>query len=281
MKTAPSELISALLNYANVKFAELYTFTLLNGNIYQYTSLDVNVGPFVSGELLITRNSMRQTIGLDVDSLDLTVTPITANIAGVGWLAALRNGSFDGTTVKLERTFFKVWDIDSILGTVTFFLGFVSDIDPLGRASAGLRVKSMVEQLAVQWPRMTYESQCVWHLYNAGCGLERGGFTSNGTVLAGGNARSFPTSMNQANNYFDLGVIRFTSGNNIDAMRSISSYSGGNVSVAFPLFNTPTANDSFTIYPGCEKTMSVCSNKFSNLSKFRGFPFIPSPETAY
>ncbi len=282
MKTASNELINALQNYADVRFAELYTFTLLDNSVYKYTSLDVNVGAFLSGELFIRRGSMRQAIGLDVDDLDLTIIPnSSANIAGTGWLAAIRNGALDGASVILQKAFFKWWEPGALIETTTFFTGNVSDIDPLGRSAASLRVKSAIEMLAVQWPRMTYESQCVWRLYDSGCGASKTNFLVSGNTSAGGNTRVFPTSLGQANNYFNLGVIRFTSGNNLDLMRTVQAYSAGNVTVAYPLLNSPGSNDSFQIYPGCDKTRAVCANTFNNTIKFRGFPFIPSPEAAY
>jgi hypothetical protein len=64
-------------------------------------------------------------------------------------------------------------------------------------------------------------------------------------------------------------------------VRTVKNYSAGNVTVGFPLLNTPIANESFTIYPGCDKTRDVCANRFVNSSNFRGFPFIPAPEAAY
>lgn len=282
MKTASNDLINALLNYADIRFAELYTFTLLDGSVYRYTSLDVNIGLFLSGELLIKRGSLRQAMDLDIDDLDLTIFPTSsANISGIGWLAAARNGTLDGAQVKLERAFYKWWQEAALIENVTFFTGNVSDIDPLGRTALSLRVKSMIELLSVQWPRMTYESQCVWKLYFPGCGAVRASFSVTGNTSAGGNTRVFPTSLNEANNYFDQGVIRFTSGNNIDVMRTVREYSAGNVTVAYPLSSSAGSNDSFTIYPGCDRTRAICSNRFNNANNFRGFPFIPSPEASY
>jgi uncharacterized phage protein (TIGR02218 family) len=285
MKTASNEVIDALLNYADVKFAEIYDFVLSNNNTYCYTSQDTNIlhdgNTYLCDELFIKRGGLRLAMGLEVDDLELSIYPSNnANIGGTGWLAAVRNGALDAANVTLRRVFFKWWNRDAIIGGIKMFSGFVSDIDPLGRSAAILRVKSLVELLSVQWPFMTYESQCVWRLYFNGCGANRTALTSNGTVSAGGNTRTFPTSMNQANNYFDMGVIRFTSGNNIDSSRTIKSYSAGNVTLIYPLLNEPQANDAFQIYPGCNRTRTACNDVFNNSNNFRGFPYIPSPEAA-
>jgi hypothetical protein len=42
----------------------------------------------------------------------------------------------------------------------------------------------------------------------------------------------------------------------------------------------PVAGDNFVVYKGCDKTMTICQNRFSNLANFRGFPFVPPPELA-
>jgi uncharacterized phage protein (TIGR02218 family) len=183
--------------------------------------------------------------------------------------------------IKLDRAFFRFWSSEQLIEVARFFSGYVSDIDPLGRMSAVVRIRSMAELLAVQWPRMTYESQCVWHLYGAGCSLSKNAWGSSGNTAANGNTWTFPTNLGQANNYFDLGTIRFTAGNNVDVMRTVKSYSAGNVTVVYPLPYSPAANESFVIHPGCDKTLTVCSNRFTNSGNFRGFPYIPSPEAAY
>ncbi len=280
MKTASNELIYALQNYADLKFAELYTIILLNGNSYRYTSLDVNIGPFISGDVLIDRGAIKQARGVEPSELSLALTPVgNANISGVGWLAAIRNGVLDGATIRLDRTFYRWWDQDQLIGTITLFKGFVSEIDPIGRISASLYVKSLTELLSVQWPRMTYQSQCVWRLYDIGCTANRTTFTVSGNISANGNTTFFSTDLGQANNYFDLGVIRFTSGNNLDVARTIKTFYAGNIAIAFPLQYAPVANDTFQIYPGCDRQQSTCANKFNNANNFRGFPFIPAPES--
>jgi uncharacterized phage protein (TIGR02218 family) len=282
MKTASNDVIDALQNYADLKFAEIYTFTLADNSTYLYTSLDVNIvigsNEYKSDGLLIKRGPMRQGLGLQVDDLEITVYPTTANIGGVGWLAALRNGALDGATVLLQRVFFKWWAADGFIGAITLFNGNVSDIDPIGRAGAVLKVASIAELLSVMWPRMVYSAQCVWRLYDAGCTANRTSFTVSGNVTGNGTVNSFPTGLAQANNYFDQGVVRFTAGNNIDVMRTIKSYSAGNVSIPYPLLYAPAANDAFQIYPGCDHSQNTCIFKFSNGNNFRGFPFIPVPE---
>ncbi len=42
----------------------------------------------------------------------------------------------------------------------------------------------------------------------------------------------------------------------------------------------PAPGDQFTVYPGCDKSVFACRNKFNNLLNYGGFPFTPNEETA-
>jgi hypothetical protein len=42
----------------------------------------------------------------------------------------------------------------------------------------------------------------------------------------------------------------------------------------------PAQGDEFTVYPGCDKSVFACRNKFNNFLNYGGFPFIPNEETA-
>ena len=39
-------------------------------------------------------------------------------------------------------------------------------------------------------------------------------------------------------------------------------------------------NTAFYIYAGCDKTMSMCKNKFKNFANFNGTPFIPKADSS-
>ena len=40
------------------------------------------------------------------------------------------------------------------------------------------------------------------------------------------------------------------------------------------------AGDQFRLLPGCDRTLTTCTNVFNNANHFGGFPYIPTPETA-
>ena len=128
-----------------------------------------------------------------------------------------------------------------------------------------------------------------WNVYVADSpGNER---RQNGATVAIGTAYNEPAigvatdgaspPLVATGGYFSQGVIRFTSGPNNGVGRSVQQYySDGSVVVVPPLPALPVAGNTFVILPGCDKAMSTCGGKFNNLVNFRGFPFVPRPETS-
>lgn len=76
----------------------------------------------------------------------------------------------------------------------------------------------------------------------------------------------------------NLGTITFTSGANTGLTRTIKSTSGDTIFLAQNFPYTINVGDTFTAYPGCTKTIDVCSNVFFNSLRFRGYPFVPTSE---
>lgn len=80
--------------------------------------------------------------------------------------------------------------------------------------------------------------------------------------------------------YYDGGLVRFETGDNAGILREIKSAnldSGGEVSLSLYLrmpFNV-SAGDTFTIWPGCDKSPGTCQSRFSNIFNFQGFPYVP------
>ena len=86
--------------------------------------------------------------------------------------------------------------------------------------------------------------------------------------------------LSQSAGYFTRGYILFTSGALNAIKRTVKGWQPGLVSVFNPLPAVPAVGDTFMIYPGCDHTQATCSSKFGNVVHFRGFPYVPVPETA-
>jgi hypothetical protein len=294
MKAAGAATLAILAAGQWVKF-EFYKFVLPKVGTFYFTDADASLT--ISGQtyltgLTITRSAFTQRVGLAVQSVDLTIQPQADNpgapvtLAGGGFLSQCRAGAFDGGIITVSKGFFNKPAAGTVLdvspGIVPWFQGVVDQIH-VGRFSVDLTVNDIVQLLNVQMPRNILQSGCVHALFDAGCTLVKATFTTSGSISGGITANSFNTGLTQANGYFDLGVITFTSGVLSGSSYAISTYlnASGNVKAVAPWAALPTAGDTFTIVPGCDKSQATCSAKFSNLAHYRGAPYVPQPETLY
>ncbi len=165
---------------------------------------------------------------------------------------------------------------------VDLFAGRVAQVE-LDRTQAIITINSHIEMLTRQMPRNVYSSLCRHTLFDAGCSLNRATFAVTGTVGTVTNNGTFETDLSQAYNYFSLGYLTWLTGANTGFSKMIRSHAGtptGGLVLLAPMPFTVATGDTFTAYPGCDKTQSTCTNTFANLANFGGQPYIPTPETA-
>lgn len=291
MKPASPTLL-ALLATRQFYTCDLYTFNLVNGSTLYYATGDQDI---IFGDItyvcggqngaLFNRQGNRAksswTIGTQVSTIQFDCMPRAAMIGGVTFLQACQQGIFDGATMNLERAFMPTYGNVSA-GLVNVFFGRCAEVDA-GRSVATFTINSHLELLNQNMPRNVYQSNCSNTLYDPGCGLLKAAFTVVGHTVGGSNLSAINTSLLQSTDYFDLGVITFTSGQNAGISKNVKSFVGGVpgiVNVTTPLPFAPASGDAFTIYPGCDKTMNTCQVKYNNFKNIKSTPFIPEISTA-
>lgn len=292
MRVVPAGLLT-LLNSAPVELlcADLYTFTLLNGSVYRWTDFDMDVkiggNTWLYSSPVINRSGMKWSRGLTVEAMEMRLAddgvddPPTM-IGNVPLIQAFAQRAFDGATVQLDRVFSNP-GTPSWQGPITMFLGRVGEIKSVGRSQVEFSVNCMLDILNQNMPRNLFQPSCRWTLFDAGCTLSAAAFAVAGTISAGSTAGVIKSTLAAATGDYNLGRIVFTSGVNVGVTRSIKTYTNGSPSIVIPAVPLPVApgvGDAFTIYPGCDKTQSRCTTRFSNIANYGGEPYIPSPETA-
>jgi uncharacterized phage protein (TIGR02218 family) len=80
--------------------------------------------------------------------------------------------------------------------------------------------------------------------------------------------------------WFDNGLVAFTSGALKGKSFEIKTWDGTGLDMFLPFPIQPAAGDTFTITPGCDKTVSASTGcqKYSNIINYRGEPFIPGED---
>lgn len=291
MRNASGALSALLTGQSQFYVADLLTLIQANGNIVRLTNADVDVTAvsqvdgashvFASGGVQFSRTATKCIVGLQVDTMTvvLMADPLLHTLGGVPWPAAAAQGALDEARIVVERVFSANWG-DTSAGTLIRFSGRVGQVVP-SRATITLSVNSDLELLRASMPRNTYQPGCVHTLFDSGCGLVRATYAVSGTAIAGSTLNALNLTDAHATGYFDLGTVKFTSGLNNGLTYTVKSWTTGGVLVpARPFANVPQVGDTVTLSPGCDKLAGTCSGKFSNLARFRGYPNVPSPETA-
>jgi uncharacterized phage protein (TIGR02218 family) len=287
---------TALINYLNTVRAEpdaqmfvadCFTFTLLSGLILTYTNADVPVTlngyVYAANSILVDGLKFKCAAGLEVDQQQITVSArATDTVGGVPFLQALAQGVFDGCEVQRERAFLNSWaatDTANPIGSVILFKGRIGTVDSVGRVGAQVTVNSDLVLLDLQMPRNVYSPNCQHVLYDSGCTLVKSAFATNATVGAGSTFSTINWSGATAS--FTQGTMTFSSGINAGISANVKSVDAGvSLTLSYPLQNAPATGDSFTVYWGCDHTQNTCTQKFNNLTNFRGFPYVPPPTYA-
>jgi len=300
MKPASSATF-AIMAAGQMKRIDLYAITLSGGSpTYYFTS---NQTPVVVGSqlyqtgLIINRGTVKQSAGLEVDQMPLTLSPNpnsstgTPLIAGLSLIQAARARVFDGARLLFSKMFLSDFN-DLSPGAVPWFQGRM-DVENIGRLSVSFQISSDIEMLNVNMPPNLIEKRCRHTLFDAGCALLPSSFQVSGTVASGSTVLNVNTNRTEPDKYFSLGRITFLSG--LNATNPSTSYfvkyyanASGQFQLVRPLPNVPQAGDTFVALPGCPKTRAACINTssavappFNNGGRFRGILFVPVPETLY
>lgn len=295
MRTAPTALKTWLAANSAAIRADLITITLLGGAQLFWTTWPSDLlvsgttfrGSAAGNAPAITRGTYAQNAQLAIDTLDVTLGgPFVIGGKQLGALAIA--GYFRGATIQIDHLIM-AFPGDVGLGPNTaggpipkWFSGPISQAEVQG-SKVILRCKSELELFNIQLPRFLIQPTCNNSLYDANCTVVKAAFTSSQTVIASPapSPISFAFTGVFVVGFFNLGVITFTSGALNGQKRMIVSSSAGTTVLlklqrAFP--SAPAAGDTFSIYPGCDKSANRCTSVFSNAANFRGYPTAPTSQ---
>lgn len=236
-------------------------------------------------------------VGLDVDQWQVVIAPRNIDqitgaafpdaIGSQPFLSAVQGGVLDGAEVQVDRAFAPAWPVIGRpmvpTGIVTIFYGRVAEVD-VGRTQCSLTVNSHLNLLSNQAPRNLFQASCVHTLFDPGCTLSAAAFAVRGNVAARGpTANSFVSAIAApaGSGTYALGRVTMTGGASQGFSRTVRSWSAATgiftLVAPFPFGIAPS--DSFTAYPGCDKTFGTCG-RFGNQANYGGALGVPTPETA-
>lgn len=314
MKTISAAAIAIITSGAYYK-VELWQITPLGGSPQFYTAGDIPLqigGNLYQTGLTFTRGPIATQVGLKPSTLDLTIAPQfdlpggPPLISGGNFIPQCAAGVLDGATWLMSKGFFYPPTsisaghgfIDTSPGITPWWAGITHE-PAVGRSVIDCTLDEGTAYLdQVQMPHNMIQVPCIWTLFDAGCTVPFAQNTYNAQVTSvSGNTilTNMPIGGNPfPDHFFDQGLVTFTSGplNGVSMTVQSSAHSSTFVTLttARPFVQTPLAGNAISMNPGCDKTYAQCdSGKFRNGAgvatsfklAFRGYPYVPNPETLY
>lgn len=257
--------------------ADLYAFDLRDGTELRWNYSDMDLLGYSCSGPTISRSNIRTVAGMEVCSVELTLGVVNnIFIYAVPLQLAAVEGVFDGAAARIYRLFMPTWG-DTSLGTISLFEGYVAGVAP-SSSEIKLTLHDGKEPLSRKIPRYIYQPACSHALYDAGCGVTKAPVST--TIGVGSTVSSLVVQRTDTTNYWALGTIEFKSGALKGVHRTIESSSGATLSISVQLPSAPVNGVSVELLTGCNKSLDEngCA-RYSNERRFRGFPFIPKPES--
>lgn len=284
MKKASQELVNFLASEKSeaIRIADLYCFSLTNGTTMNLTSADFDIthnGKVYScNNACISRDEISWQTGLSVDDVTVELNPQdTDKLGKIPLVEAFRKGLFDGATLTIDLAFYKDGWHKEPLVLENLFGGNV-DVEEVSGNYVKLNIKSITELLNQDFPSQVYQASCSYALYCKACGVSKMSHSERNYVQPNSTKKKIKCILRRTGTYYQNGIIQFISGDNVNIKKSVKKQSDGEIELSTPLPHEPKEGDSFYVYAGCDKTMSMCKNKFKNFANFNGTPFIPKAD---
>ena len=294
---------------------DLYTVTLASGQALRFTSADFDIADGLGnlwsskGLRIDEKNSKvlaHWKVGLDTDTWvvvvmprpiePLTNTQFPDQINGIPWLYAAQGGALDSADWQIDRAIFAslpTWPMPNGGAVPTggiiygIFAGVVGAVDTWGTAAV-FTINDYRSLCSISMPWRLFQGQCPHTLFDIGCTanfttLPAASFAVNGQAIGGTTSASIQNTLPApaGSGTYVQGRIVMTSGQCNGFARTITGWNGPGqpFTLLTPFSFAVSSGDTFTVYPGCAKTIAACTS-FGNLPNFAGEAFIPAPETA-
>lgn len=179
-------------------------------------------------------------------------------------------GLYAGAAIEINAVNFE----DPTTGVMPLAVGSVTNVSLPYRHKAILSFEGKATE-ANRYMSEVYSPTCRAVFCDARCTLNINDFRETFTVETADGIRGFTTSgITGTAGYFDLGAVRWLSGDNAGATNEIrSSNAGAIVLLIRPRF-TIQVGDTGVIERGCAKTLEACRD-YNNVLNFRGEPYMP------
>ncbi len=99
--------------------------------------------------------------------------------------------------------------------------------------------------------------------------------TTNTSIYPPWTSGGTASPLGGSSGYFDFGIMTMTSGLANGFSQDILSYVPGQWTLQLPFPYAVAIGDTYKMVAGCDKSLSTCKNRFSNVANMRAEPYLP------
>lgn len=254
--------------------ARCWRFERKDGAVFTVTTCAQNL--LINNELYLSRDGVNPTAIEQQADASVPNSEVNGTLnTDFATEEDILGGLWDGASVLI----FEVNYRNLSQGRLVLQSGTLGDVS-VGRQSFKAEVRGTAQYLQ-QTVGEVYTQTCTANLGDERCKVDIEALRVSGTVTGVSSRMEFESDVSGfASDYFGAGVITWEDGDNAGFSMEIDSYSSPDFGLNLPMpFNIKTG-DTFTVIPGCRKrVIEDCKTKFSNILNFRGFPYVPGPDS--
>lgn len=195
----------------------------------------------------------------------------------------IANGLFDNASVE---GYVVSWDETNRTNSKRILKGIVGNTKQNG-STYSMEVITVGVKLSQRPLIQVYTPSCRHELGQGLCPINLLSYSYSGSVTETVNRdgitkasfrQFYDSTTSQPNDYYNLGILVWLTGNNAGISSEIKTYrqSDGLITLWQSMPHEIEIGDTFTMFPGCDKTMDTHLNKFGLTSDtFGGFPDLP------
>lgn len=221
----------------------------------------------------ITGSTVKSTADMSVDNMEVDGAINNGDLALVDLSAAdIEAGLFDDASVVL---FLVNWEAPDD-GQIILRTGTIGEIRRTSDGQYTTELRGLAQRLSQNIVR-TYGSGCDAELGDARCGINIAAFSAAGTVTAVTSTRQFAASLSVSPapdiGDFNGGLVEWLTGDNAGFSMEVKQDTYGSpaeILLYLPMPYDIQVGDTFSMSPGCDKSVAMCKGRFNNLVNFRG-----------
>jgi uncharacterized phage protein (TIGR02218 family) len=249
----------------------LYEFHRKSGTVdlyWRYSSADSDI---VTGDetwlsRAISDGGVSQTGEAAAAQFQVTM-PVTEDFPQ----AYIGSGSVPSDQVILTVRRFHSGDTESRV----IWVGTVSSLTQTDEIACQINCDTLAASFRRSGLRLCYTRSCPHALYDKRCTIDPNALKVAATVGSiTGNSIYSTTYDEGQDNYFSGGYLEWSLSNGATERKGIISHLSGVITIQGTFFSL-AVGDTVAAYPGCDRTLTTCQNKFNNVLNFGGFPNTP------